>query len=183
MDLHRSKLSGIRGRNLIQTQVSWRNFTFLLNDPLDPLPRAPGDPVMIHFHGGGYLCGTAAETDLTSSIPKSLVLHSPIHHILSVDYRLAPTSPWPLPLLDAISSYRHVLDEGFLERDIVLVGDSAGGHLALALARWLRDEGAVLGLHGPRGLVIISPWVDVGFSDAWGLKNKSYNADSDTVRQ
>ncbi|KAK8853339.1 hypothetical protein IAR55_004043 [Kwoniella newhampshirensis] len=108
---------------------------------IDP-PRQFGDPVLVHFHGGGYLFGTAAETDLTSSICKSLVKHSPIHHVLSVDYRLAPSGPWPVPLLDAISTYYHLVKaEHIPERDIVVGGDSAGGHLAMALVRWLRDEG------------------------------------------
>lgn len=143
-------------------------------------PRHPGEAVMLHFHGGGYLCGTAAETDLTSSIPKALVVHSPVHHVLSIDYRLAPSGPWPIPLLDAISSYHHLIQQGISEKDIILVGDSAGGHLALALARWLRDEGPAIGMKGPRGIVVMSPWVDVGFTNAWG-EGVHYNADSDTV--
>lgn len=143
-------------------------------------PRQPGDPVGIHFHGGGYVCGTAAETDLTSSIPKNLVEHSPIHHILSIDYRLAPSSPWPLPLLDAISAYVYLVNEGVAEGDIALIGDSAGGHLALALARYIRDNGKPLGLAGPRGLVLLSPWVDIGFTTAWG-EGKHHNASSDLI--
>lgn len=143
--------------------------------------RQPGQAVMLHFHGGGYLCGTAAETDLTSGIPKHLVVHSPIHHVLSVDYRLAPKAPWPLPLLDAISAYHHLVhDERVDEKDIVLVGDSAGGHLAIALTRWIRDEGKAVGLNGPRGLVVMSPWADVGFTNAWG-DGLHYNADCDSV--
>lgn len=143
-------------------------------------PREPGDPVGIHFHGGGYLCGTAAETDLTSSIAKNLVLHSPIHHILAVDYRLAPSSPWPLPLLDAISAYAYLVHtENIPESDIILIGDSAGGHLALALARWLRDNPS-LGYTGPKGLILLSPWVDIGFTTAWG-EGKYHNADSDLI--
>ena len=148
-----------------------------------PKIRQPDDPVMLHFHGGGYLCGTAAETDLTSSIPKALVLHTAVHHILSVDYRLAPTAPWPLALLDAISAYRYlVIDLGIAERDIMIVGDSAGGHLALALTRWIRDEGGAVGLRGHRGLVLLSPWCDVGFTHSWG-DGYTFNADSDTVSQ
>lgn len=143
--------------------------------------RQPGQAVMLHFHGGGYLCGTAAETDLTSGIPKHLVVHSPVHHVLSVDYRLAPKAPWPLPLLDAISAYHHLMhDEKVDEKDIILVGDSAGGHLAIALTRWIRDQGRRVGLKGPRGLVVMSPWVDVGFTNAWG-DGLHYNADSDSV--
>lgn len=143
--------------------------------------REPGEPVGLHFHGGGYICGTAAETDLTSSIPKTLVGHSPIHRILSVDYRLAPKYPWPIPLLDAISAYHYlVYDQQIDERDIVIFGDSAGGHLALALTRYLRDEGKALGLRGPRALVLMSPWVDIGFTSAWG-EAKWHNASSDLI--
>ncbi|WVF67244.1 hypothetical protein IAT40_001992 [Kwoniella sp. CBS 6097] len=147
-----------------------------------PAPRNPSDPVMIHFHGGGYICGTAAETDLTSSIAKSMVKYSPIHHVLSVDYRLAPTAPWPLPLLDAISAYHYLVkEEGVYEGDIVVAGDSAGGHLAMALVRWLRDEGAEVGLNMPRGLVLMSPWADVGFTNAWGAEAVKHNRDCDTI--
>ncbi|OXH26602.1 endoplasmic reticulum protein [Cryptococcus neoformans] len=147
-----------------------------------PKPRQDGDPVMLHFHGGGYLCGTAAETDLTSSICKALVNYSPIHHILSVDYRLAPVGPWPLPLLDAISAYHYlVMIEGIAEQDIIIGGDSAGGHLAMALTRWLRDEGNHVGLSMPRGVVLMSPWADLGFTNAWGAEEYKYNADSDTI--
>jgi acetyl esterase/lipase len=145
-------------------------------------PRLPGQPVMLHLHGGGYVCGTAAETDLTSSISKSMVAHTPIGHVLSLDYRLAPTAPWPLPLLDAISAYAYLVnDEGVDERDLVIGGDSAGGHLALALTRWLRDEGAKLGLRGPRALVLMSPWSDIGFTHQWGESSFKFNADSDTI--
>jgi acetyl esterase/lipase len=178
MALKMSRLFGSRGRRLPPKMVSEMSSVLTSG----PRPREPGDPVMLHFHGGGYLCGTAAETDLTSSIAKSLVIHSPVHHILSVDYRLAPKAPWPLPLLDAISSYWYLLQQGIEESDIIVVGDSAGGHLGMALVRWLRDEGPGLGLNGPRGLVLMSPWCDVGFTHAWG-EGANHNADSDTVSQ
>ena len=132
--------------------------------------------VALHFHGGGYLCGTAAETDLTSSIPKHLVKHSPIRRVLSVDYRLAPQAPWPLPLLDAISSYQYLA--GIVdEKNIIISGDSAGAHLAMALTRWLRDQRQ----RTPRGLVLFSPWSDVGLSNSWGEAYHD-NAECDTVR-
>ena len=40
---------------------------------------------------------------------------------------------------------------------IVLIGDSAGGNLVLALARWIRDEGV---LPPPHGLLLLSPSCD-----------------------
>lgn len=145
-------------------------------------PRQPDEPCVLNFHGGGHICGTAAETDLTSTIPKSLVEHTPLHHVLSVDYRLAPKAPWPLPLLDAISAYHYLLvHESIPAKDILICGDSAGGHLALAVVRWIRDEGPALGIQLPRALLLMSPWCDVGFSNAWGEYGFGYNANSDTV--
>lgn len=52
--------------------------------------------------------------------------------------------------------------------------------MGLALVRWLRDEGKQLGLKMPRGVVLMSPWVDVGFTTAWGA-GKDFNKDSDTI--
>ncbi|OCF61438.1 hypothetical protein L486_01086 [Kwoniella mangroviensis CBS 10435] len=147
-----------------------------------PPSRRQGDPVMLHFHGGGYVLGTAAETSLSSNFPKALVKHSPIHHVLSVDYRLAPTAPWPLPLLDAISAYHWLVKvEGVEEGDITVAGDSAGGHLALSLVRWLRDQGQNVGLKMPRGMVLLSPWADLGFTNVWGEEAIRHNKDSDTI--
>lgn len=144
-------------------------------------PRKQGEPVLLLFHGGGYVCGTAAETDLTSAIAKSMVVHTPIQHVLSVDYRLAPNAPWPLPLLDAISAYAYLVSEGVDERDLIIGGDSAGGHLALSLTRWLRDEGPFIGLRGPRALVTFSPWCDTGFTHQWEPEGFKHNADTDTI--
>lgn len=40
---------------------------------------------------------------------------------------------------------------------IILIGDSAGGNLVLALARWIRDEGI---LPSPDGMLLLSPSCD-----------------------
>ena len=58
------------------------------------------------------------------------------------NYRLAPEHPYPAALDDARSAYRYLLDTiGVTSSRIVLVGDSAGGGLALALTLSLRDDG------------------------------------------
>lgn len=148
-----------------------------------PRPRVAGQPVALMFHGGGYLSGTAAETGIgTNCIAKQVVDQTLIRHVLSVDYRLAHTAPWPLPLLDAITAYHHaVVVEGIAEGDLIIGGDSAGGHLAHALVRWLRDEGPALGLSGPRGLLLLSPWSDIGFTHQYGPDGWHHNRLSDTI--
>ncbi|GAA6063664.1 hypothetical protein JCM10212_001663 [Sporobolomyces blumeae] len=98
----------------------------------------------------------------------------------SVEFRLLPDSPYPAALQDAVSAFVHLLKRGVPAHHIVLIGDSSGANLALALARWIRDtRSAATGgertcvrdgketkwkLEDPAGLVLFSPWVDPSHS-------------------
>ncbi|UNK42900.1 alpha/beta hydrolase [Luteimonas sp. S4-F44] len=73
-----------------------------------------------------------------------------------VDYRLPPAHPYPAALDDCLTAYRHVLTQ-HASADIVLIGRSAGGNLALAMLLRGRDEGLPM----PGGLVLLSPEVDL----------------------
>ncbi|MEN4903265.1 alpha/beta hydrolase [Luteimonas sp. TWI1437] len=73
-----------------------------------------------------------------------------------VDYRLPPEHPYPAALDDCLAAYRHVLTQ-HAPTDIVLIGRSAGGNLALAMLLRGRDEGLPM----PAGLVLLSPEVDL----------------------
>ncbi len=87
----------------------------------------------------------------------------------SLDYRLCvPGRPrsgsYPAALLDALSGYLYLVrDLGFDPENVIIAGDSAGGNLALALCRYLRDErGEVASM--PGALLLMSPWVDISRS-------------------
>ena len=73
-----------------------------------------------------------------------------------VDYRLPPDFPYPAALDDCLAAYRHVLSQ-YSPTDIVVIGRSAGGNLALATLLRGRDEGLPM----PAGLVLLSPEVDL----------------------
>jgi len=95
---------------------------------------------ILHMHGGGYV-GVSAE-DATPSIA-AYVSYSGIP-IFSVDYRLAPENPYPIPLEDCWVSLLWLqsqaktfnIDPGL----IAIMGESAGGGLAAALAPLARDR-------------------------------------------
>ncbi|KAG0188529.1 hypothetical protein DFQ28_004736 [Apophysomyces sp. BC1034] len=80
-----------------------------------------------------------------------------------VNYRLAPEVRFPGALYDAVQSFLHLLDPerlNFGPENILVMGDSAGAGLCLAMMLYLRDHG----LPQPEGAVLLSPWVDLTFS-------------------
>lgn len=139
-------------------------------------PPRPGEKVLYRLHGGAYIQLSAHPTDPTANIAHGILKHSrSITRTFSIEYRLStaepykPEHPFPAALLDAIAGYNYLVNEiGFDSSDIIIVGDSAGGNLALALIRYMRDHQQYHpDLRLPRlpaGLVLLSPWADLGRS-------------------
>lgn len=97
-------------------------------------------PGIVYFHGGGWVMGSLSTHD---TLCRHLANHSGCV-VVSVDYRLSPEHPFPMPLDDACSATQYVLDHsvelGVDGNKIGVMGDSAGGNLALAVAVKARDE-------------------------------------------
>lgn len=123
---------------------------------------ADADPsrTIIYLHGGGYVVGSiVSHRGLAASVARSSKAR-----VLSVDYRLAPEHKFPAPVEDVMSVYRWLLASGQDASKIALVGDSAGG--GLAIAAMVAIKGA--GLPMPGAGVCISPWVDMeALSDSY----------------
>jgi acetyl esterase/lipase len=100
----------------------------------------PG-PAVLFFHGGGYIFG---HIDLFNG-PVSRYVSSSGVPMLSVEYRRAPEHPFPTPLEDAYAALRwlheHAAELGVDPDRIGVMGDSAGGGMAAALAILARDRG------------------------------------------
>ncbi|WP_097027820.1 alpha/beta hydrolase [Clostridium peptidivorans] len=109
--------------------------------------------VMIYLHGGCYMYGNVKNY---CTIPVQLSSVTGIK-VLSVNYGLAPENPFPKALEDVLSIYEYLLEEGYSSSNIAIVGDSAGGGLALATVLKLKD----LKLDLPAALGLFSPWVDL----------------------
>ena len=77
--------------------------------------------------------------------------------VMLIDFRLAPEHPFPAALEDCLAAYRWLISEGGYQPDqVVLVGESAGGNLAITTMLSLREAGDCL----PGRAVLISPVVD-----------------------
>jgi acetyl esterase/lipase len=101
---------------------------------------APG-PAVLFFHGGGYIFG---HIDLFDG-PVSRYVSASGVPMLSVEYRRAPEHPFPTPLEDAYAALRwlhdHAAELGVDPDRIGVMGDSAGGGMAAALAILARERG------------------------------------------
>ena len=119
-------------------------------DVCDPLP------VFYWMHGGGYVLGSARQGDaFTLRAASELGMFA-----VSVEYRLAPETPYPGPLEDCYEGLAHLVgNAGTFNLDankIIIGGVSAGGGLCAGLALLVRDRGAFSVL----GQLLLYPMID-----------------------
>jgi monoterpene epsilon-lactone hydrolase len=111
--------------------------------------------VVLVLHGSGYLiCSSRTHRGFASHLSEYSGMPT-----FTVDYRLAPEHPFPAAEDDAFAAYRWLLAQGHDPAKIVVAGDSAGGHLAVALAVRLRSEGLPL----PAALALFGPLIDPSY--------------------
>ena len=123
---------------------------------------------ILYFHGGGYSFYPRAYSHFVAMI--ALATNT---KIFALDYRLAPEHCFPAQLEDALQAYRWLLDGGIKPERLVLMGDSAGANLALALLLTARDSGMVL----PSLAVLLSPPTDF----ATEYPSMDHNAEFDWI--
>ena len=115
---------------------------------------------ILFFHGGAFIFGSAVGhrkiSDRLSRLANAAVL--------SVDYRLLPENPRKASVLDAQYAYQWVIENNLSERKpcdfLMLVGDSAGGNIALMLSSWSKQNNS----RRPDGVIGLSPSLDSTFS-------------------
>ena len=105
-----------------------------------PRRREHPAPCVVHMHGGGYVVGAASSV---APLHRSLAVAAACV-IVSVDYRLAPETPFPGAIEDCYAALSWVFAAaaglGVDPRRIGVMGESAGGGLAAALALLARDR-------------------------------------------
>ncbi|KAF2741083.1 alpha/beta-hydrolase [Polyplosphaeria fusca] len=126
-------------------------------------PPSTNTPLILHFHGGGFVLGNARPSDC-GSLSSLLLSHTPATHILCPAYRLSsyPSTRFPASAQDALTAYLYLLRTLHIPPTaIVLSGDSAGGHLVICLLRYIAQFGTQLDIPPPRAAWLWSPWCDV----------------------
>jgi len=122
-------------------------------------PKDYGGKIILHFHGGGYAIGEGRAAD--AAYAGKTLTENTAPYALFVQYRLASNDSgrFPAAVQDALSSYTHLLSQGYPASKIVISGDSAGGHVALSLLRYLSTEN--VSLAPPRAFLLWSPAIDL----------------------
>ena len=117
---------------------------------------AEQNAIILYLHGGAYVLGTAAAyRHFVGHVAAACGLPAFV-----ADYALAPERLFPAALDDALSAYRALAVGG---HPVVIIGDSAGGGLSLALGLAVlaaRSEK----LPSPLGLAAFSPWTDLALT-------------------
>jgi acetyl esterase/lipase len=139
-----------------------RRDTELAGVPTITVQPAVGRPdrTVIYFHGGGYVSGSPPERYLPLAAAVALAANATVH---AVDYRLAPEFRFPAAYDDCVSAYTSLVGDGGVNPgSLSVLGDSAGGNLALAVTVAARDRRLPL----PARVAMISPFADLTFSGA-----------------
>lgn len=117
-------------------------------------PRPAGRfPVLLFFHGGGWVTGNIDSYDKMCSDMAAITGHK----VVSVDYQLAPEHRFPAGLEDCYLVARELFLHGDLigarPDQITLIGDSAGANLAAAVCLMAKDRGEFM----PQRQILLYP--------------------------
>jgi acetyl esterase len=104
-------------------------------------------PLILYFHGGGWVI---ADLDVYDATPRAIAEQTGAI-VVSAQYRQAPEHKFPAAHEDAFAAYRWLIENaealgGDAER-IAVMGESAGGNLAINVSIWARDQGLPLPVH------------------------------------
>ena len=109
---------------------------------------------ILYLHGGGYVMGSFnTHRALIARLSRVCGCKA-----LAINYRKAPENQYPAALDDTVKVYKQMIADGY--ENIILMGDSAGGGLALALLQIIKKQKLPKAI----GAVLLSPWCDLTMS-------------------
>ncbi len=142
-------------------------------------PDAVADgPTVLFVHGGGYLYPMVGECHIP------LALHmgrsSKAKQVAYLEYTLTSSLQYPGQLAQIAQAVAQLLKQGVRLSDLIIAGDSAGGHLVAGLLAHMQQPCPLvepIDLKGQqiRAVVLLSPWVDMTLTDTYGAANEAYD--------
>lgn len=135
------------------------------------VPEGAGDQTIILLHGGGFVVGSL---DTHDAMCRALAAESGMR-VVSVGYRLAPEAPFPAARDDACAAVHHLAATHSIA---AIVGDSAGGYLAVCAAAYASECGIAVD-----ALALLYPVVDPACATpSWDRLGTGYLLERDWMR-
>ena len=126
-------------------------------------------PLIVYYHGGGWVI---ADINTYSASAQGIAEQSNAI-VVAVEYRKSPEYKFPVAINDAFAAYKWVLKNADSlkgnGKKVALVGESAGGNLAVNVAMMARDKG----IQAPLYEVLVYPVASTNMATASYLKNDS----------
>jgi acetyl esterase/lipase len=116
----------------------------------------PSGKIVLYLHGGAYVTNIKS---IHWDLIDELISRTGIS-VIAPDYPLAPTANFQMTYDFLAALYNHLIQE-FSPGNVIVMGDSAGGGLALGFTQQLRN----LAMPLPSQLILLSPWLDITMSN------------------
>ncbi|EEU43449.1 uncharacterized protein NECHADRAFT_82753 [Fusarium vanettenii 77-13-4] len=136
---------------------------------------APGETgrknkTLLWIHGGAYIHGTPFWMFSTLFRLTELMADKHVRlDILSLHYTLAPDAVFPQQQNEAVAAYRYLVEtQNISPEDIIVGGESAGAHLAVACLLGITRQG----LPRPAASILLCPWINLTNTGASFERNK-----------
>lgn len=123
------------------------------------------EAALLYLHGGGYTFNGPISDRFAA-----MLAHHTQAHLYMPQYRLTPEHPHPAQAEDAYAAWKHVT-EGTPADLVVIIGDSAGGHMVLTLLQSLKEKGE----RQPALCIALCPWTDIGARGESLTENDHYD--------
>ncbi|KAJ0419167.1 Alpha/Beta hydrolase protein [Aspergillus carlsbadensis] len=145
---------------------------WLVKQPSDSLTSGRRRIVLLWIHGGAYIGGDAFAGLGSLLRVAELATDQGIDlDIFSLEYTLAPKAKFPVQQQQAVSAYRHLVEEAHVDPGCLIVGgESAGGHLAIACLQGI----ARANMPRPSASLLLCPWVNMT-NTANSFQRNKYN--------
>ena len=120
------------------------------------LIEKPGNngPLVMYVHGGGFKTGAAQERrEITFEVVEKYG-----SNVIANNYRLSPENKWPAHLEDSVNTYLEIIKSGYKPENIVLMGESAGASIIIAMVLYAIDNNLPL----PKATVLYSGSINHG---------------------
>ncbi|NDI36047.1 alpha/beta hydrolase [Chengkuizengella sediminis] len=142
-----------------------------------PIQQESHLPILVYFHGGGWVFGDLESTDdvcsFLAKVAKCIVV--------SVQYRLAPENKYPLPFIDAVDAVRWTYhNAGVFGGDanrIAVGGESSGANLAAVAAIKIRESDDIKLV----AQLLITPVTNYGFNTSSYRAGYTYSLSKETL--